>query len=113
MEEAGTYVTDDESIGQSVCLSVSLIPPTPKQGGTSSYCRRTLAVVPHTADTCSSSVERDTGQSEVRGHHDNTVSSLNENVTNGSGSKNQPGAHRSSTETTIFFSFEVRHCHIF
>lgn len=32
MEEAGTYVTDDESIGLSFCLSVSLILPTPNQG---------------------------------------------------------------------------------
>lgn len=40
VEEAGTYVTDDESIGQSVCQSVCFTPTRE----TSSYCKRTSSL---------------------------------------------------------------------
>lgn len=62
VEEAGTYVTDDESIGQSVCQSVCL---TPNQGDFK-LLQKDVLVVPQTADTCSSSVERE----DSEGHNE-------------------------------------------
>lgn len=62
VEEAGTYVTDDESIGQSVCQSVCL---TPNQGDFK-LLQKDVLLVPQTADTCSSSVERE----DSEGHNE-------------------------------------------
>lgn len=62
VEEAGTYVTDDESIGQSVCQSVCL---TPNQGDFK-LLQKDVLVAPQTADTCSSSVERE----DSEGHNE-------------------------------------------
>lgn len=52
---AGTYVTEDESVRLSVCL---FDPVRFKPGGLQVTAKRTSVSAPQTADTCSSSVEK-------------------------------------------------------